>query len=455
MAALFIMLNTFEIQFSPRESAASDPLDRLTEADIALFVDDLCLSELEDRVARTVRPTFRASSYRLALWLAENWWRLCYEPESTTFEWQLSHQLAAVGGGYVWPSLSMASDGESMTLRMRSGRLCPTQDIRYLNELDMQIPVHAFISGVDRFIVAVIERLRAMGKPGNDLEVLWAEIQDERHDPDTARWRKLEALSGIDPGAPEGAFLDGLLSQQTAIGPDSLDEWIAEYKTDTQATLDQLADVRAHRSVRLEMAGIEPLRDRIQADRDKSLVWCAVGGQSVPPWQRAYKYADRVREFMGIKSGPISNHQFAELLGTKQKVIFESDEIKPAPITAGFRGNGVEKFSVSFQTQAPTGRRFALTRLLGDYLVTTDAEHALPATSRKTARQKFQRAFAQQLLCPVEDLKVCLNTDEPTDEQIEETAITFNVSPLLVRTTLVNQGLLDRHALPVANPRLH
>ena len=71
----------------------------------------------------------------------------------------------------------------------------------------------------------------------------------------------------------------------------------------------------------------------------------------------------------------------------------------------------------------------------------------LPATATKTARQKFQRAFAQQLLCPVDDLKGLVATNQPTDDQIEEAATEFDVSPLLIKTTLVNQGLLERQAL--------
>lgn len=57
-------MSTFAIHFSPRESAARDPLDRIAEADIGIFVDDICLTELEDHVAKTVRPTLRASTYR-------------------------------------------------------------------------------------------------------------------------------------------------------------------------------------------------------------------------------------------------------------------------------------------------------------------------------------------------------------------------------------------------------
>lgn len=62
-------MSTFTIQFSPRESAACDPLDRDAEADIALFVEGLCLTELEDRIAKTVRPALGASLDCLAIWL--------------------------------------------------------------------------------------------------------------------------------------------------------------------------------------------------------------------------------------------------------------------------------------------------------------------------------------------------------------------------------------------------
>jgi len=100
----------------------------------------------------------------------------------------------------------------------------------------------------------------------------------------------------------------------------------------------------------------------------------------------------------------------------------------------------------SWNPQRAPGR-FAVARLLVDYLETADTERLLPATATKTARQKFQRAFAQQLLCRVEDLKTFLDTNQPNDEQIEEAAAMFDISPLLNKTTLVNHGLLDRQAI--------
>lgn len=441
------MSNHFDIQFLPHESVAPDVLDRVAAAEIGILVGDLCLTEIEDRFAKTVRPTFRASAYRLAFWLAENWWRLRWEPESDHLDWHLSHNLAAVGAGYVWPKLTFASDGESVTLRMRSSTGATTEDIRYLHRQDLRISVESFVTGIDRFIGAVIERMRARGHEETELEQLWNEILDERRDAETEKWRKLEALAGLDPGAEEGVFLDTLLRQQSSIGPSGLEELVAACKGATQDTLDKLTDIREQGATRLALPGIEPLRARIQKDLGKRFLRNALGGPSQAPWQRAYSVADAVRDYWSIGAGAISNTQLADALGADEQRLFTSTTATQCPISAGFRDDDSGQFAVSLAARAPSGRRFAVARLLGDYLATADTERLLPATATKTARQKFQRAFAQQLLCRVDDLKTFLDTNQPNDDQIEEAAARFDVSPLLIKTTLVNHGLLDRQTI--------
>jgi hypothetical protein len=442
------MSHAFEIQFAPRASAAPDALDQATEADIGLFVGDLCLTELEDRRAKTVRPTFRASAYRLAFWLAENWWRLHWEPEAAHLDWQLSHNLAAVGAGYLWPALTIVSDGQEVTLKMHSSAVTATEDIRYLHRQDWRIPLESFTTGVDHFIGAVIERLLACGHPGSALETLWNEIRAERQDAETARWRKLEALAGLDPGTDSGAFLDSLLVQQPVIGPSGLEELIAACQATTQDTLNKLADAREQGAMNLALPDSETLRSRIQAQWQQASAQTAQAGLAIQaPWQRAYQAADTLRASWMLEPGPINNATLAEALGADEQQLFAPSTAMPSTISAGFRGDRSGQFTVALAARAPTGRRFALARLLGDNLATADTEHLLLATPSKTARQKFQRAFAQQLLCPVADLKQFFGADNPDDERIEDAATEFDVSPLLVKTTLVNHGLLDRQAL--------
>ena len=93
-----------------------------------------------------------------------------------------------------------------------------------------------------------------------------------------------------------------------------------------------------------------------------------------------------------------------------------------------------------------TGRRFDVARLLGDQLASAGLESLFPATHADTYRQKWQRAFAAELLCPFEPLRERLGGDL-SDEGIEREAQHFGVSSLAVRTILVNNGLLERTSL--------
>ena len=61
-------------------------------------------------------------------------------------------------------------------------------------------------------------------------------------------------------------------------------------------------------------------------------------------------------------------------------------------------------------------------------------------------RQKRQRAFAAEILCPFEHASELLDADYSEESQ-ERVAAEYQVSTLLVRTQLVNNGLLGRQAL--------
>lgn len=174
-------LKRFEIRFTPLDSDHPDPIERACAAELSIQVGDLCLTRLEDWQARTVRPVLRASVYRLALWFAQNWWRLRWEPEQDhDIDWQQAHIMAAAGGGYLWPALSFIGDGESLLLGMRPSAAVPTENVRYLTSADVPIPIDQVIDGIDAFVEAVIVRLRDSGQPHTDLEQLWNEVRRKR-----------------------------------------------------------------------------------------------------------------------------------------------------------------------------------------------------------------------------------------------------------------------------------
>src|SRR5690606_40815912 len=115
------------------------------------------------------------------------------------------------------------------------------------------------------------------------------------------------------------------------------------------------------------------------------------------------------------------------------------------PISAGFKENG--KASVVLDKRNPTGRRFALARIMADFLTADDQDRLFPITQALTAREKLQRAFAQEFLCPLASLEEFLGDEGPSSDRIEEAAEYFQVSPLVISRKLMNKGLIDRSEL--------
>ena len=64
-------------------------------------------------------------------------------------------------------------------------------------------------------------------------------------------------------------------------------------------------------------------------------------------------------------------------------------------------------------------------------------------TDAATDRQKFQRAFGQAFLCPIDGLRDHLGSRNPDDDWIEDMVRHFNVSSWLVRAALINHGVLN------------
>ncbi len=87
-----------------------------------------------------------------------------------------------------------------------------------------------------------------------------------------------------------------------------------------------------------------------------------------------------------------------------------------------------------------------MARLLGDRLVNAKMSQLFLATRSYTFRQKMQRSFAAELLCPFEAVDEMLSGDYSEENQ-QDAAEHFQVSELTIRTSLVNHHRLEREEL--------
>ncbi|HUF09983.1 MAG TPA: hypothetical protein VMO47_11720 [Rhodothermales bacterium] len=122
-------------------------LDEATWAEISLIVDGVVLTELQDTRARTVRSGVRASAYHFAYWLAENWWRLRWEPENDSF------------GDVVLPVTDAHTARQKFQRAFAAELLCPFDEVRasignWTRSMQENIPDERIEKIADRYDVS-------------------------------------------------------------------------------------------------------------------------------------------------------------------------------------------------------------------------------------------------------------------------------------------------------------
>jgi hypothetical protein len=421
---------------------AGNDIDRSFYADIGITVGQECLTELVEQLeASTVRHELRACAYQLAKWFASNWWRLRWEPEIPNWrkdsDWRVAHSVAGAGHGYVWPNVIFASDGGSLAVASLPPKKSATfEPIRYLNRVVTRISAAEFEGKVDSFIGTIFSRLCSRNVEDKALETLWNEVLVERRDPKKSEHRKLEAVLGFDPdGAPDD-LMHQTQSDKTEFGPNAVTEIAAEARDSAPKVLELIRDLAA---------GKKPREGGFRVSLPELKLPGGFAENLDRPWQKGAELARFARKEWNLDAEPLANKALGAILDSKIE-LFTHGRTAATQIPVAIKKGSSRNFDIYLASAVETGRRFAMCRLIGDHLFFRDREKLLPATRAKTERQQFQRAFAQEFLCPIDALRDDLPAHPEVDD-ISKAAKHFDVSPLLVRTALVNKGELDREAL--------
>lgn len=401
-------------------------------AEISLRVGDRVISRIADTEKQTVRDYFRASSTGLALWLADNWWRLRWETISDfrfpSVDWRLRHELNSASGGALWPPVMIFSVGDRIAFAPSVGKNIVGGPQSYFDFKVGMVAAAEYELELDRLFEAVLEHC-AKTIDGNALKALLGQIITERQDPELAAWRRLEACLGFDPDAAPEEVIDALVELDDVAGEDGVEEAAhAQPGAASAQFLSQAIEATRGSDVEVDLS----LADSLKRD------WGLPGYAS--PWQMAEAAATELRSIIGVPRGLLRHKVFEDVFMARW------DDLKSATATArklpyGARIDGEKKSRIALQTLKSYDRRFELARQLGDAVWRKDAYFGIVSRS-KTDRQKFQRAFAHSLLCPFDDLQRVLDVNNPTQEAMRTAARMFLVHPSVVRNQLVYKGYL-------------
>jgi hypothetical protein len=406
------------------------PEERACFAAIGIQAHSQWLTEGRDGMANRLRQQPLLSGYHFAEWFAWNWWRLRWEPRSRAADWEFAHRISSIGGGYIWPNVTIFSDGERTALIAKPTIEQPQTPLRYIADVAAVIPAADFELEVDRFVEEIIERLNSEGVNETNLHTVWKSVCEERRDAEESRKRKLEALLGNDPDKADTHTINQLLKDAEQLSRSAVEELAAEHgQSGKLLTAAEVHDIAKH-------SGFE------SSPRDAARLSMPVQFPShgqIPAWLVGRDSARALRAQLGLGSHPISDTKLAEMGGASREII-SSKTVGPNISFA--LDEKVDQGKVVLRSKWKTGRRFEFARLLGDR-ITSRGGKLLPATRAYTYRQKMQRSFAAEFLSPFEAIDEMLASDYSMENQLD-VAEHFEVSPLTIRTLLVNHGRLER-----------
>ena len=449
---------------SPPEESASFGL-------LSVRMGDRLLTEAVSREREGAPPAVcegpHVAGYSLAEWLVWNWWRLHWDEavpprhrSDARSRWDFSHCIETVGDGYVWPSITVAPEGEQTRIISEPSLVSDGDPFRYIaSTTDELVPTSCFTAAVDEFVRQVLSRLGEAGLSDTNLHRLQGDLAQERDDPEITRFRRAEARLALDPDEASEEVIWRCLDDARALGESSWGELAAEAAyhgtgADDLASADGLRDIAASRGfITSRDSAIErhyPMvatgQLAVASEDSPTLVSSAAPSPAVPPWRVGADMAQRIRNEERLDGQPLSDVYLCGFVGLPASAITQTHR----------RGDRLsyalaeDETRVVLSSKHRTGRRFELARLLGDRLLASmhDYDGALfPATRAYTYRQKAQRAFAAELLSPFHAVEDFMSGDYSANRQ-QEVARHFRVSEMTIRTQLVNRGLLPREDAP-------
>jgi hypothetical protein len=420
-------------EWQPGDSGLDE--DRHTSAQICIAFGDRIATRVDSDWSGSVHDKINASAYPLASWFASCWWRLRWEPapdSRPTAAWRSSHETTAAGHGFIWPRLTFEPDDKTVDAVCRPSSNKSQEPVRYISSFRASLAASEFEEGVDAFMALVLERLSAKGATNTDLHRIWNEVLFERADPIIADWRKLEARLGFDPDEAPEQLIERLRDLASESGEAAM--------TEIAPALPK-RDVASSLARTIEFAHSRGVLGSIRVPKALDYTVASIPSD-VAPWERGRILARNARRAWNFELEPLSDDELSGLLEVSAED-FDANEGIPhrLPIGLAVRNEDDPRMKFLFRKQNRPGRRFEAVRFIADHLIAPEQDRWLPETDAKTARQKIQRAFAAEFLCPIAALREFLEDDYP-NEAIEDAADRFGVSPLMIKSHLANNDLI-------------
>lgn len=427
-------MNSLRIEFEWQDpgGARGEEL-RATWASLSIFIDNHPVTELLDTKTKSVRSSIFLPLFPLAEWIADNWWFLQVEaerPDNTKdIEFDRRHCFRWAREGFVLPSLRFVAIGNNVDAQWQPLEI-PDAGVRFLSSGNAVFDARVFTEHLREFVNAVVARLEESGVTGTTLQEQWHEIENT---PTQEReFCHASARLGVDPYAVQDQLEKEILDVAGTIRAELLDDFLS------LANINNLTD-QARKLTSASRAISEDVErvDALTAVRRRA-PQLAPG---LTPWKTGYVFATQLRQaFSGGTWKSPSLEKLAGYLNIDQldHCLLPKPDCQFLDALTGTNRHNVPKFII--EKKHPDSKQFAFCRALFEHL--TLPQERFAAVSRlRTERQQMNRAFAAEFLAPHSMLKKDVSSATVGEDEIEDLAVEYGVSPFVIHHQIENHGL--------------
>lgn len=300
--------------------------------------------------------------------------------------------------------------------------------IRYIADHALVQPAEHFESTVDEFIGTVLARLEVQSLRSTNLHDVWKSVLEDRANPKENERRRFEAILGLEPDELSLDQFDQISDAASEFGTSAMEEFLAADQSLTAA--DAICKVKS--GFDFNPSSIRSLAKHSDAP-----------SSTEKPWVAGARIASHVRDMLNNSEAPVSDKELGEVISVSEEVLQQGTEVAEMPMA--LEENEAQS-KLILRSRIPTGKRFELARLLGDQVAYSVTGRFSLCSSAQTYRQKFQRAFAAEFLCPFDSMFDHMHRRTDSDS-IDEVAAQYGVSPLVVQNHLINRGHIKRNDL--------
>lgn len=389
------------------------------------------------------------SAWPLAVWLGWNWWRLLYETgpvqkfgqhSNPSVDWERAHYLPSADYGYQWPHIRFVSDEKFIYVHLTPDSNGYVRVARYNGNVGpILVTCDDFAKGIMDFLNKVDSRLEDQFAK-DDLRGLLKQLSEEIEDKELAEYRKIEAMTGYDPDEAPTAIIEW--------GRSLIHKYGETFFNSVASSINRSYNGYGRPAERLEKIANAAKEVGIYGIKGKFVLGNEVSpmhSTSLAPWTCGRALARHVRQQIGLAPDKILESSLLRAWFEIDKKTLKNGQSCGESGICHKNGDSLKfRFADEGATHYTRNRRFFLARLAGACLDGKfDADLWLAIGPGATWSQKMQRAFAAELLAPIEVVSNML-PNSPTPGSVQKIADHFATTPYTIAHSLANNKVISR-----------